>query len=48
MFSAFFSVFGVFLGIALIVLLITLGFVTGAYKLLKGIIHGVIGLFKKD
>lgn len=48
MFSAFFSVFGVFLGIALIVLLVTLGFLTGAYKLLKGIIHGVVGLFKKD
>jgi hypothetical protein len=48
MFSAFFSVFGVFLGISLIVLLVTLGFVTGAYKLLKGIIRGVAGLFKKD
>ena len=45
MLSALFSFLGIFLGIIVITLLIAIGFAGGAYKLLKGIIRGVKGLF---
>lgn len=48
MISAFLSVFWVFFAISIIVLIITLGFATGAYKLIKGIVRGIMGIFKKD
>lgn len=47
MLSAIFSVIGVFIGLLIVAVLIGTGFAVGAYKLLKGIIGGVIGLFSK-
>lgn len=48
MISAIFSVLGVFLGLLIVAVLIGTGFAVGAYKLLKGIIGAVVGLFKKE
>ena len=47
MMSAILSVLGVFIGILIVAVLVGVGFATGVYKLLKGIITGVIGLFNK-
>ena len=48
MISAILSVIGIFIGILIVAVLIGTGFAVGAYKLLKGIISGVVGLFKKN
>ena len=48
MISAILSVLGIFIGILIVAVLIGTGFAVGAYKLLKGIIGGITGLFKKN
>lgn len=48
MISAILSVLGIFIGVLIVAVLIGTGFAVGAYKLLKGIIQAIVGLFKKS
>lgn len=47
MISTLLSTLGVFLGIMLIILVVGLGFISGAFKLLKVILSPIVGLFRK-